>query len=328
MKPSLVSIVIPALNEQESLTPLTEEIEKACSSTTQYDFELIFVDDGSRDNTWKVMHELAEKYSWCRAVRLRRNFGKATALAVGIEYARGEYVMTLDADLQDDPLEGIRLLGKLSPEIDLICGWKINRRDSFGRRFASKIFNFVTGAVFGTKLHDGNCGLKVGRSVVFRSVPLYGELHRYIPMIASGLGFRVAEDGVVHRARSFGKSKYGLERIFRGAFDLLTATMITKFRQRPGHLFGGIGVLFGIAGLLVLTYMTILWFFGVQPIGTRPLFFLGILLLILGVHFFSSGLLAELILHQGQKGVDRDEAVLEIAGLNLKPVDIARSGAR
>jgi len=275
---------------------LVAEMTEVLGSTPRLVYEVIFVDDGSVDGSWAVMCELAAQSPFVRAVRLRRNFGKSAALAAAVEEARGERVVTIDADLQDDPAEVPRLLAELDSGADLAIGHKAERKDPLSKRLPSKLFNKATGVITGLRLNDHNCGLKAANAQVYRLVPLYGELHRYTPALAHQLGFRVVEVAVNHRPRLHGRSKYGIERYLRGALDLLTVVALTRYGRRPGHLFGGLGVLSGLIGTIILLYLSGVWVFTDNPIGTRPLLTLGVLLEILAVQLVSLGLVAELIL--------------------------------
>lgn len=315
-----VSILVPVKNEDASLAQLVDEVEKAFSTIPERTFELIFVDDGSTDSSWTVMRELCVRHSWVRALRLRRNFGKAAALAAAVSAAEGSIVVTMDGDLQDDPAEIPRLLDELDAGADLVSGHKADRKDPLSKRLPSKMFNKATGVITGLRLSDHNCGLKAARIEVYRRVPLYGELHRYIPALAHQHGYRVTELAVNHRAREHGVSKYGLERYVRGAIDLMTVVTITKYGRRPAHLFGGLGLLFGTLGFLVLTYLTGVWIFTSEPIGTRPLLNLGVLLMILGVQMVSLGLIAEIVLHRTTTKAESLDPISEQAG---HPVDTA-----
>ncbi|MGI8310719.1 glycosyltransferase family 2 protein [Saccharopolyspora hattusasensis] len=302
-----VSLLAPAKNERENLPRLFAEIRDAMQQQHR-SWELLVVDDGSTDDSWQVIAEQARQDPRLRGIRLRRNFGKAAALAAGVAEVRGELLVTLDADLQDDPAEIPRLLAELDNGADLVSGHKAQRQDPLGKRLPSKVFNSVTGLITGLKLADHNCGLKAARTEVYRRVPLYGELHRYIPALAHQLGYRVRELAVHHRPRVHGKSNYGLERYVRGALDLLTVIALTRYGRRPAHLFGGLGLLAGTIGTLILLYLSGVWLFTDQSIGTRPLLTLGILLEIFAAQMISVGLLAELVLHR--TGRDRDVDVL------------------
>ncbi len=292
-----VSVLIPVKDEEATLATLVGQIEAAFAPLDTA-YEVIFVDDGSTDSSWQVMTQLAADNPRVRAIRFRRNFGKAAALAAAVDEARGERVVTMDADLQDDPAEVPRLLAELDDGADLVSGHKADRKDPLGKRIPSKFFNFMTNVMTGLKINDHNCGLKAARTEVYRRVPLYGELHRYIPALAHQTGYQVRELAVNHRPREHGKSKYGLERYVRGAIDLLTVMTITKYGRRPAHLFGGLGLLSAFIGFVTLAYLTIVKLFGGQAIGDRPLLMLGILLLILGVQLISIGLIAEIVLHR------------------------------
>ena len=284
-------MVVPLCNEASTVAALYEQVAEALSATS---WEIVYVDDGSTDDSYGELVRLHDDHSNVRVVRLRRNFGKATALSAGFAVARGETVVTIDADLQDDPAEIPRLLAKLDEGYDLVSGWKCTRRDSFSRRLLSRIYNRATGIVTGVRLHDMNCGLKAYRAEVLRSVRLYGELHRFIPVLAHHRGFRTAELPVNHRERTVGRSRYGIERYARGFFDLLTVAYLGRYRNRPLHFFGGIGMLLGAVGSVILVYLTAIKIGGAS-IGGRPLLMLGVLLLVVGVQFFSLGLVGELL---------------------------------
>ncbi|GAB3298810.1 glycosyltransferase family 2 protein [Parasphingorhabdus pacifica] len=298
-----ISLLAPAKDEGESLTRLFAEVREAMEAQHRT-WELVVVDDGSTDESWRMITELATSDPRFRGLRMRRNFGKAAALAAGVGAVRGEVIVTIDADLQDDPTEVPRLLAEIDDGADLVSGHKAQRKDPVGKRLPSKFFNWMTGLITGLRLSDHNCGLKAGRAEVYRRVPLYGELHRYIPALAHQLGYRVRELAVHHRPRVHGTSKYGFERYVRGALDLLTVVALTRYGRRPAHLFGGLGVVAGALGTSILVYLTGVWLFTDQSIGTRPLLTLGILLEIFAVQMVSVGLLAELILHRTER--DRD----------------------
>ncbi|RMH65638.1 MAG: glycosyltransferase [Calditrichaeota bacterium] len=288
-----ISIVIPMLNEEESLPELTRRLDEALTRTGQT-FEIIFIDDGSTDRSFERVRALKSTYPAIRAIRFNKNFGKSAALSEGFRLARGEVVITMDADLQDDPAEIDALMRKLDEGYDLVSGWKKKRHDPLNKTLPSKFFNFITRLMTGIKIHDFNCGLKAYRRQVIKAIPVYGELHRYLPVLAHWMGFRVGEIPVQHHARKFGYSKFGVKRFFNGFFDLLTVLFITRFQQRPLHLFGFMGLGSSMLGVGILSYLTILWFQG-HGIGNRPLFSLGVLLIIVGVQFFSIGLLGEML---------------------------------
>jgi len=294
----MVSVVIPVHNEEGSLARLYDELANALDPHGPW--EAVFVDDGSTDGTYAALARLHDAREDVRVVRLRRNFGKAAALAAGFEQARGEVVVTIDSDLQDDPAEIPRLLAKLEEGFDLVSGWKTSRRDPFPRRVLSRVFNAALSAVSGLRLHDVNCGLKAYRAEVVRGLDLYGELHRFIPVLAHQEGYRVAELPVRHRPRAHGRSRYGPERYLRGFFDLLTVSFMGRYRHRPLHLFGGLGLLLGLIGFGILAYLTALKVAG-EAIGHRPLLTLGVLLLVVGIQLFSLGLVSELITAQHEQ---------------------------
>lgn len=306
-RPAYLSFVVPVKDEALSLSFLFDEIQKIMQTEVKKTFEVVFVDDGSEDDSWRIIKGLAEDYpSQVKGLRLRRNFGKAVALAVGFKASRGAVIFTLDADLQDDPREIPRFLSKLEAGYDVVSGWKEKRFDPLSKTLPSRLFNRVTSFITGIPLHDFNCGFKAYRREVLESIKLYGELHRYIPVLAHDLGFRIGEISVKHHKRRSGKSKYGWERYIRGFIDLITVLATTRYLQKPGHLFGGTGILFGLAGTGILAYLSTLWFLEIRPIGGRPLFFLGILLLILGIQLLSLGVVAELITrHAGGRPLDK-----------------------
>jgi dolichol-phosphate mannosyltransferase len=303
----VISVVIPVHDEERSVALLYDEL---CSALQQLDtpWEAVYVDDGSTDGTLAALTRLHAACDNVKVVRLRRNFGKATALAAGFAHAHGDVIVTLDGDLQDDPMEIPRLLLKLDEGFDLVSGWKAHRRDPLLRRALSRIFNTVVGWMTGVRLHDVNCGLKAYRAEVVRGLRLYGELHRFIPVLAHHRGYRIAELPVNHRARGHGRSRYGVERYVRGFLDLLTVSFIGRYRHRPLHLFGGLGLLLSLAGVGVLLYLTALKIGG-AAIGHRPLLILGVLLVVVGLQFFSLGLITELITsHHEERATERERA--------------------
>ena len=290
-----ISFVIPALNEQDSLQQLTSEIQTHCPTQ---DHEIIYIDDGSTDESFKIMGELAAKDERIKVVRFRRNFGKAAALQKGFSVAGGEIVFTLDADLQDDPSEIPAFLAKLDEGYDLVSGWKQKRKDPWHKRWPSKLYNWVTARTFGLKLKDYNCGFKAYRKSLVKELVLYGEMHRYIPVLAHSMGYKVGQIPVHHRARKFGKSKYGTERYLRGLFDLLTVRMVTHYSKSPLYLFGRWGLVSTLLGLVISGYLAALKIFWGVPLSNRPLLFLGILLILGGLQFASLGLISELIVNK------------------------------
>ena len=289
----MVSIVIPLLNEHEAILPLADEIAAVCRGLDE-PWEVIFVDDGSTDGSTDRLRELALQRPNFRLVKMRRNFGKAAALMAGFSTVQGDRVITMDGDLQDDPREIPSLLAKLDTGFDLVSGWKRVRRDPIGKRWPSRFFNWTTAKLSGVPLHDFNCGLKAYRGSAARSISLYGELHRYVPVIGAYRGWRVTELPVSHRPRRFGRSKFGGERYLRGMLDLLTVLFIGRYQHRPLHLFGGLGLVMMLIGLVVSAYLTVLKIGG-AGIGTRPLLTLGVLLIVVGIQFLSLGLISEMI---------------------------------
>jgi glycosyltransferase involved in cell wall biosynthesis len=291
----LLSVVVPLYNEAESLDELHEEICAACRKAG-IRFEAIYVDDGSTDGSFEILEKLHRSDPRAKVIQFRRNCGKSEALAAGFQAASGDAVVTLDADLQDDPSEIPRLLAGLDKGFDLVSGWKQTRRDPlFSKKLPSKFFNRTTSMLTGLKLHDFNCGIKAYRREVVKTVQVYGELHRYIPALAKWHGFRVSELPVHHRPRKFGRTKFGISRYLYGMLDLITVMFIGKFTRRPLHLFGSIGFLFSFTGGAITLYLIVLRISHRIFLSRRPLFFIGIVFLILGIQFVSIGLLGEMI---------------------------------
>ena len=308
----MLSVVVPVYNEEASVEQLLEELEQALEALG-VPWEAVFVDDGSTDATFAALARLHESQPGVRVIRLRRNFGKSAALAAGFAQAEGDIVVTIDGDLQDDPAGIPSLLVKLEEGFDLVSGWKRDRRDRITRRVLSRLFNVSVRLVSGVRLHDMNCGLKAYRAEVLRGLPLYGELHRFLPVLAYQRGFRVAEVPVNHRPRMHGHSRYGMERYARSFLDLLTVSFLGRYRHRPLHLFGGLGLGLGAVGICLLLYLTILKVRG-ESIGQRPLLTLGVLLVVVGIQLFSLGLITELITSRHEERVperERAEALVE-----------------
>ena len=305
-----VSIVIPLLNEEQSLRKLTERIE---ASVDAWSYEIIFVDDGSTDDSWKVIQKLEKEKTQVTGIRLQRNYGKSDALQAGFDRVNGTYIVTMDADLQDDPAEIPALVRVLEDGYDLVSGWKKVRHDPLTKTISSRFFNMVTRMSTGIPLHDFNCGLKAYKREVIDSIYLYGELHRYIPLLAKWEGFsKITEKEVKHHPREYGETKFGLSRFMNGFLDLVTLLSVNRYFQRPMHLFGTLGVLFLIIGAFINLYMAYLKIFLNEPLANRPLLFLGILLVVIGVQFFSIGFLGEMI-NKGQ--VERQKPnIREIIG--------------
>jgi glycosyltransferase involved in cell wall biosynthesis len=288
----LISFVIPTYNEEQSLEKLYQLIEKHVPE--EHTYEIIFVDDGSTDGSLGVLKQLHEQDPRVKVIRFRRNFGKAAALMAGFDHAEGETVFTMDADLQDDPEEIPRFLAKLDEGYDLVSGWKYPRLDPITKTAPSKLANFAIRAGSGIKLHDFNCGYKAMRKEVAKEIKLYGELHRYVPVLAHWRGFNVTEIKVRHHPREFGSSKYGFRRLSRGLFDFITVIFLVQYTRRPLHFFGWMGLIALLVGLIIDGYLSVLRFMG-ETIGNRPLLTLGTLLITVGAQFFSLGLLAEMI---------------------------------
>ncbi|MGE5500008.1 MAG: glycosyltransferase [Syntrophothermus sp.] len=301
-----ISIVVPLFNEEESLRPLANEIKKAMRLVAA-DFEVILVDDGSTDKSLSIIKEIARSDSKFKFISFRKNYGKSAALQVGFRQATGDAIITMDADLQDDPNEIPNLIGKLEEGYDLVSGWKKERYDPFIKRQSSKFFNFVTGVMSGIKIHDFNCGLKAYRKEVVRDLKVYGELHRYMPVLADWQGYSISEVAVKHHPRRYGKTKFGISRFFKGFIDLVTVIFTTRYIKRPMHLFGFLGALSFLVGFLVNGYLTYEKLMLNKSVSNRPLLFLGMLLIIVGVQFFSVGLLGEMMVHNSQS--DREYSI-------------------
>jgi glycosyltransferase involved in cell wall biosynthesis len=312
-----LSAVIPLFNEAESLTTLHAELV-VVAEAEGYDIEIIFVDDGSTDGSWAEVRRLVRTDRRVRGIRFRRNFGKAAALSAGFRAARGDLIVTLDADLQDDPREIPRLLAAMEGNCDVVSGWKQVRHDPWHKVLPSRVFNWLVSWLTGVYLHDHNCGLKCYRREVLAEVRLYGELHRFVPVLAAARGFRVGELAVAHRPRKFGRSKYGVRRFIKGFLDLLTVKFLTGFGQRPQHLLGGIGLVCFFLGAVVITYLTGYWIveriLGHDPeLHNRPALIYSIGAILFGAQLMSIGFLAELI--TAYTGRDADTySVVERAG--------------
>lgn len=289
-----VSVIVPVLNEAGTVRELAGRVAEVLDRLGRR-FEILFVDDGSSDETRQRVKEAHEIDPRVKLVSLRRNFGKAAALCAGFDHSRGEILITMDGDLQDDPDEIPRFLDKLETEdLDLVSGWKQQRRDPASKRYPSRLFNWVTRKLAQVDLHDFNCGFKAYRRAVLEEIALYGELHRYIPVLASRRGFTIGELSVVHHPRKHGSSKYGWDRFYKGLLDLITVLFITKYTRRPLHLFGMIGLSSLIVGFGINLYLAILWLSG-QTLSNRPLLLLGILLMLLGIQVLTTGLIGEMI---------------------------------
>lgn len=291
-----VSVVVPLLNEEESLQELSKQLESVLERIAHGRYEVIFIDDGSTDSSFSVIQKINAANPRFKAIRFRTNHGKSAALAVGFAEATGDFVITMDADLQDDPSEIPGMIAKLDEGYDLVSGWKRKRYDPWHKTFPSKLFNAVTSSMSGLKLHDFNCGLKAYRSDVVKTVQVYGEMHRYIPALAHWEGFRVTEVPVQHRARQFGVSKFGISRFLKGYLDLLTVMFTTRYVKRPLHFFGALGSLFALIGFGTDLYLAVDKWVGGTPLSQRPYSLLfGIAMIIVGVQLISIGLIGELI---------------------------------
>jgi glycosyltransferase involved in cell wall biosynthesis len=303
----IISVIIPLLDEEESVIELSIALKKVLEAM-RANYEVIFIDDGSTDSSFQKIKEINHLNNRFKCIKFKRNYGKSAALSEGFKIAKGDYIITMDADLQDDPEEIPALIQKLNEGYDLVSGWKKIRLDPFIKKHTSKVFNFVTSTLVGLKLHDYNCGLKAYKKDVIKSIRIYGEMHRYIPAIAYLSGFKVTEIPVTHHARKFGKTKFGTSRFINGLLDLITVLFTTKFIKRPLHFFGTIGIVTSVLGFGIIAYLTILKFFDSVPISNRPLFLVGILLSIVGVQFISLGLIAEMIT---KTSADKETLIIE-----------------
>jgi len=302
-----VSVVIPLRDEEDSLVELSVALKKVLDPL-RCNWEVIFIDDGSTDSSYQKLQEIHRVNSRFKCLKFKRNYGKSAALQEGFKAAKGDYIITMDADLQDDPDEIPALITKLNEGYDLVSGWKKVRHDPFIKRITSKFFNMVTSMMVGLRLHDYNCGLKAYVKDVVKNISVYGEMHRYIPALAHLSGYRVTEIPVTHHERKYGKTKFGLSRFFNGFFDLITVLFTTKFIKRPLHLFGFIGVISFFSGIGILIYLTILKFVESTPIEGRPLFYVGILMAIVGLQFFSIGLIGEMI---AKASIENDNVIID-----------------
>jgi glycosyltransferase involved in cell wall biosynthesis len=292
----MTSVVVPVLNEEQSVATLHAELARVFETQALGSAEFLFVDDGSRDGTWAEVRKLAAADPRVRGIRFRRNFGKAAALTAGFQAARGAIVFTLDGDLQDDPAEIPRFLEQLGQGFDVVSGWKRTRHDPWHKVGPSRVFNWIVSYLTGCHLHDHNCGFKVYRREVLDEVGIYGELHRFVPVLAHAKGFRVGEVVVNHRRRKFGRSKYGVARFVKGLLDIITVRFLTRFSQRPLHVLGAIGLVLLLLGGLGLVYLAVAWLDPRnRPIGDRPLLTYSAALLGVGTQLITLGILAELI---------------------------------
>lgn len=289
-----ISVIIPVFNEQDSLPELHRRLTAVLQEMNR-SYEIVFVNDGSTDDSDEVLVELAKNDVQVRYIEFQKNFGKSAALSAGFKYSSGQFVVTMDSDLQDDPNEIPNLLAKLEEGYDLVSGWKKKRNDPWTKRLPSKVYNYFTSIFSGIRLHDFNCGLKAYRTAVVKTMSVYGEMHRYLPVIAHQNGFKVTEIPVTHHPRQFGESKFGAARFTRGAFDLMTITFLTRYKKRPLHFFGSWGMTSTFIGFIILLILAIQKIVYQEHLSNRPLLFLGVLLVIVGVQFISIGLIGEMI---------------------------------
>ncbi|MEK7517984.1 MAG: glycosyltransferase family 2 protein [Patescibacteria group bacterium] len=307
----MISIVVPVFNEEESLPIFYKELIQV-SPQLDKSYEIIFIDDGSTDGSLGILKEFKKRNNNVRIFSFRKNLGKGEALTLGFGKATGDTVITLDADLQDKPSEIHRLLKKYKEGIDIVVGWRKERKDTSKMILISRLFNFIVGRVFGLKLHDYNCGLKVYSKEAAKTLRLYGGLHRFIPLLLSQQGFTVDEVVVEHEKRQYGKSKYGFSKVWKDLPDIFTMLFLVKYGQRPLHFFGLIGGFLVVIGAFSLIYLTTLWFMG-ESIGRRPLLLFGVLLVIAGLQIFFTGFLAELIIDTSQKpqSIEKEKAIVK-----------------
>jgi dolichol-phosphate mannosyltransferase len=309
----MISVVIPIFNESGTLEQLHRELSDVATAQG-YALQIVLVDDGSRDGSWQVIERLAVADPRVLGIRFRRNFGKAAALSAGFDAATGDTIVTMDADLQDSPAEIPKLLARLDEGLEVVSGWKLHRHDPWHKRYPSKVFNALVGKLTGVRLHDHNCGLKAFRRDVIHEIRLYGELHRFVPVLAAARGFRVGETPVEHRPRVSGESKYGLSRIPKGLLDLLTVQFITRFGQRPQHWLGSAGLVSLLLGLFGMFYLAVVWAYSRMPwqsadaavhLHTRPTLYYSLVAVLIGIQLLAIGFVAEMIAALVSR--DRDE---------------------
>ncbi len=302
-----ISVIIPVYNEVESINELYKQLLKALQEFSRY--EIIFIDDGSSDGSVETIKKLSELDNSINLIQFHRNYGKSAALAEGFKYAKGNYIVTMDADLQDDPKEISNLINKLEEGFDLVSGWKKDRKDPLSKRLPSKLFNFVTRLFTGVNIHDFNCGLKIYRKAVVKTLELYGGRHRYIPAMAGQKKFKVTEIIVNHRPRIYGETKYGGSRLFHGLFDLISILFLSKYTQSPMYFFGKIGLITFLSGITIEIYVLYLKYSLGDPFAKHmALLMLGILIIVVGIQFFSIGLVGEMIANSNQ---DKESRVKE-----------------
>ncbi len=291
----MISVVIPAYNEEENIEPLYRKLKEVLKSIGE-DYEILFVDDGSTDGTFEVLKRIAKEDKRVRVIRFRRNYGQTAAMYAGFEHARGDVIVTMDADLQNDPEDIPRLLNKMREGFDIVSGWRKDRKDPLlSRRIPSRIANWIISKVTGVELHDYGCTLKAYRADIAKRYRLYGDMHRFLPALAKRFGARITEIPVRHHPRIYGKSKYGIDRTVRVILDIFLVKFLNEYITKPLYVFGGVGLLMFILGFLIELYLTFIKFFRGEDIGGRPLLLLGVLLILAGIQLISTGIIAELI---------------------------------
>ena len=294
MEKCLISVVIPIFNEAENIPLLHYRLIEVLNKIRQ-DYEIIYVDDGSTDQTPNVLRKLYDEDCHVKVIRFRRNFGQSSALYAGFEHAKGEIIVTIDADLQNNPEDIPHLLQKLDEGFDVVCGWRKKRQDSLAKKIPSRIFNWIVQRTFGIDIHDASCTLRAYRKEAIENLEIYGEMHRYIPALIAWKGFRVAEIEVQHNPRKHGKTKYNFTRLVKGFLDLLTVKFFTSYLARPAHILGLFGILLLIAGIITGSYLVVIKLLYAMPIADRPLLLLSVLLNILGIQMISIGLISEIM---------------------------------
>jgi glycosyltransferase involved in cell wall biosynthesis len=320
-QPLALSIIIPIFNEAPNIQLIYHRITQVMADAgrlCQDSFELFFIDDGSTDGSFEICLKIQQTDPRIRAVQFRRNFGKTAALQAGFSLSRGVYVVTIDADMQEDPADMFQLLDLLDQGFDLVSAWRKIRHDPISKTLPSKLFNWVVSMITSIKLHDFNCGFKAYRSEVIKEVKLYGELHRFIPVLAYQRGFKITEVVVKHQPRKYGNSKFGPKRLLRGYLDFIQVLFLTSYLQHPLRFFGTIGTILGFLGILILLYLTVLWFEGIRPIGDRPLMTLGVLLILMGLQIISTGLIGEILRNYNFKA-NEEYAIRKTAGIEERP---------
>lgn len=305
-----ISIVIPVYNEEDNVWPLYNNLEPVLSKLGR-NYEVILVDDGSKDDTYNKLQQLHEKNNHFKIIKFRRNFGQTPAMRAGFDFASGDIIITLDADLQNDPEDIPEILKKMDEGYDIVSGWRKNRKDKVSRRFPSAVANKIISLLFGVRLHDYGCTLKAYRKEVLENIELYGEMHRYIPAIASWMGVKVAEVPVNHRARKFGKAKYGISRTTRVILDIITIKFLLTYSKKPMQIFGLVGVFTSLAGFIATVYLIVERLFFNQPLSSRPLFILSIFMIFIGIQLITMGLLGEIMMRTYHEGTGKSTYVIK-----------------